>query len=77
MLPRDDPDPQYILQRGQPEVLLLCRALYSTRTHTKKMNSSSSLFVLLYPPSATEISLEASGWGCRNKREGNLLFWKQ
>lgn len=30
MLPRDDPDPLYIMQRGQPKVLLRCRALYST-----------------------------------------------
>lgn len=30
MLPRDDPDPLYIMQRGQLKVLLRCRALYST-----------------------------------------------
>lgn len=30
MLPRDDPDPPYIMQRGQPKALLRCRALYGT-----------------------------------------------
>lgn len=31
--------------------------------------TNSSQFILLHPPSSSEISLEASGWGCRNQRE--------